>query len=41
MGTLVSMMLPFTGIVLLTWTVQVVVWFLIGTPLGRGSPVDL
>ena len=41
MGTVVSMMLPFTGIVLVTWTILFIIWFLVGIPLGPGSPVDL
>lgn len=41
MGTVVAMMLPYTGIVLVSWTIFFVVWYLIGIPLGPGSPVQL
>ncbi|QDP96707.1 AbgT family transporter [Microlunatus elymi] len=41
MGTVVSMMLPYTGIVLVTWTIFFVVWYLLGIPLGPGAPVHL
>jgi aminobenzoyl-glutamate transport protein len=41
MGTVVSMMLPYTGIVLVTWTIFFVIWYLIGIPFGPGAPVHL
>ncbi|HET6989165.1 MAG TPA: AbgT family transporter, partial [Kribbella sp.] len=41
MGTVVSMMLPYTAIVLVTWTLFYVVWYLIGIPWGPGAPVHL
>ena len=41
MGTVVSMMLPYTGIVLVTWTIFFVIWYLIGIPWGPGAPVHL
>ena len=34
MGTVVSMMLPYTGIVLVTWTIFFVIWYLLGIPWG-------
>jgi aminobenzoyl-glutamate transport protein len=41
MGTVVSMMLPYTFIVLVTWTLFYVAWYLIGIPWGPGAPVHL
>ncbi len=41
MGTVVSMMLPYTGIVLVTWTLFYVLWYVIGIPWGPGAPVHL
>ncbi|HZX04431.1 AbgT family transporter [Kribbella sp.] len=40
-GTVVSMMLPYTGIVLISWTLFYVVWYLIGIPWGPSAPVHL
>ena len=36
MGTVVSMMMPYTVIVLVTWTLYFSVWYLIGHPVGSG-----
>jgi aminobenzoyl-glutamate transport protein len=38
-GTVVAMMLPYMIILSIVWTVFFVVWYLIGIPLGPGSPV--
>ena len=38
-GTVVSLMLPYVIILSVTWTVFFVVWYLLGIPLGPGSPV--
>jgi aminobenzoyl-glutamate transport protein len=40
-GTVVSLMLPVTGILLLMWTLFFVVWYLLGIPFGPGYPVHL
>ena len=40
-GTVVSLMLPVTGILLLLWTIFFVAWYLLGIPLGPGYPVHL
>jgi aminobenzoyl-glutamate transport protein len=40
-GTIVSLMLPVTGILLLMWTLFFVVWYLLGIPFGPGYPVHL
>jgi aminobenzoyl-glutamate transport protein len=41
MGTVVSMMIPYTGVVLVMWTLFFVAWYLVGIPWGPGSPVHL
>jgi aminobenzoyl-glutamate transport protein len=38
-GTVVSLMLPYVLILSVSWTVFFVVWYLLGIPLGPGSPV--
>jgi aminobenzoyl-glutamate transport protein len=38
-GTVVSLMLPYVLILSVAWVVLFVVWYLIGIPLGPGSPV--
>jgi aminobenzoyl-glutamate transport protein len=40
-GTVVSLMLPYVVILSVAWTIFFVVWYLIGIPLGPGSPVKL
>ncbi|MEU8224156.1 AbgT family transporter [Kribbella sp. NPDC048915] len=39
LGTVVSMMLPYTAIVLVTWTLFYVLWYVIGIPWGPDAPV--
>ncbi|TWD84023.1 aminobenzoyl-glutamate transport protein [Kribbella amoyensis] len=41
LGTVVSMMLPYTIIVLVAWTLFYVAWYLIGIPWGPDAPVHL
>jgi aminobenzoyl-glutamate transport protein len=41
LGTVISLMLPFTIVTLVVWTVFYVVWYLIGIPFGPGYPVHL
>ncbi|MDA0183163.1 AbgT family transporter [Solirubrobacter phytolaccae] len=38
-GTVVSLMLPFVVVLSIAWTAFFVVWYLLGVPLGPGSPV--
>jgi aminobenzoyl-glutamate transport protein len=40
-GTVISLMLPYTVILTILWTAFFVVWYLIGIPLGPGAPVHL
>jgi aminobenzoyl-glutamate transport protein len=37
----VSMMLPYTVVVLVTWILFFIAWYLIGIPWGPGAPVHL
>jgi aminobenzoyl-glutamate transport protein len=39
MGTVISMMLPYTVVVLVTWILFFVGWYLLDIPWGPGSPV--
>ena len=38
-GTVISLMLPYVVILYITWTLFFVAWYLLGIPLGPGSPV--
>src|SRR5690349_18852538 len=38
-GTVVSLMLPYVLILSVAWVALFIVWYLIGIPLGPGSPV--
>jgi aminobenzoyl-glutamate transport protein len=38
-GTIISLMIPYTFIVLIVWIVFFVLWYLLGIPLGPGYPV--
>src|SRR4051812_49233022 len=40
-GTVVSLMLPYVVILSIAWTLFFVAWYLLGIPLGPGSPVHL
>jgi aminobenzoyl-glutamate transport protein len=40
-GTVVSMMLPYVLALTIAWTLFFVVWYLLGIPLGPGSPIHL
>jgi aminobenzoyl-glutamate transport protein len=40
-GTVVSLMIPYTVIILAAWTAFFVIWYLLGIPLGPGYPVRL
>jgi aminobenzoyl-glutamate transport protein len=41
LGTIISLMIPYTVIILVTWLVFFVLWYAIGIPLGPGYPVKL
>jgi aminobenzoyl-glutamate transport protein len=38
-GTIISTMLPYTFIFLIAWLVLMVIWILLGLPIGPGSPL--
>jgi aminobenzoyl-glutamate transport protein len=38
-GTIISLMLPYTVVVLVLWIFLFVAWFMLGIPLGPGYPV--
>lgn len=40
-GTIISLMLPYTVIVLVLWIILFVLWFLFGIPLGPGYPIGI
>jgi aminobenzoyl-glutamate transport protein len=40
-GSLVALMLPIAAIVLVAWLVLLIIWFVLGIPLGPGYPVSL
>lgn len=41
LGTIISLMLPYTGILLVVWILFFVIWFVLGIPLGPGYPVAI
>jgi aminobenzoyl-glutamate transport protein len=41
LGTVISLMLPYTVVVLVSWLVLFVAWFYLGIPWGPGAPVHL
>ena len=40
-GTIMSLMIPYTVIVAIAWIVLFIVWYLLGVPLGPGYPVEI
>ncbi|MFN8663181.1 MAG: AbgT family transporter [Thermomicrobiales bacterium] len=38
-GTIISLMIPYTFIILITWVIFFVIWYTLGIPLGPGYPV--
>ena len=41
LGTIISLMLPYTIIVLVAWLIFFVAWYLLGIPMGPGYPTKL
>jgi para-aminobenzoyl-glutamate transporter family len=41
LGTIISLMIPYTIIVLIAWLLFFVVWYLLGIPMGPGYPTKL
>jgi aminobenzoyl-glutamate transport protein len=40
-GSLVALMLPIAAVVLVAWLLFLILWFVLGIPLGPGYPVRL
>ena len=40
-GTVVATMLPYSVVFLIVWTILLIVWFLLGIPVGPGAPMKL
>jgi len=38
-GTLISTMIPYSMIFLIGWTILLIIWMLLGIPLGPGGPL--
>lgn len=38
-GTIVSMMIPYSIVFLIGWTALMVIWFVLGLPIGPGAPI--
>jgi aminobenzoyl-glutamate transport protein len=41
LGTVISLMLPYTLVTLVVWTLFFIVWYLLGIPFGPGYPVHV
>jgi aminobenzoyl-glutamate transport protein len=41
LGTIISLMIPYTFIVLIVWIIFFVLWYVLGIPLGPGYPVHM
>jgi aminobenzoyl-glutamate transport protein len=41
LGTVVSLMIPYTFVVLVAWLIFFILWFLLGIPMGPGYPARL
>ena len=40
-GTLISLMIPYTVFFLIFWTALAMIWYFVGLPLGPASPIFL
>jgi aminobenzoyl-glutamate transport protein len=41
LGTIISLMIPYTFIVLIVWIIFFIIWYALGIPLGPGYPVTV
>ncbi|RYG73021.1 AbgT family transporter [Lentibacillus lipolyticus] len=41
LGTLISNLLPYSIVLFVVWTLFIIVWFVLGLPLGPGGPIYL
>lgn len=39
LGTLISTMMPYTGFFLISWSTFLIIWMLLGIPVGPGAPL--
>lgn len=40
-GTVISLMLPYTIAMLIMWILMAIIWIYLGIPLGPGAPIDI
>jgi aminobenzoyl-glutamate transport protein len=40
-GTLVALMIPYALVILVAWLILLILWFVVGIPLGPGYPVSI
>jgi aminobenzoyl-glutamate transport protein len=40
-GTIVALMIPYAAVILVAWLILLLLWFILGIPLGPGYPVRL
>jgi aminobenzoyl-glutamate transport protein len=38
-GTIIALMLPYVAAIAIAWILLFVAWYLLGIPLGPGSPI--
>ena len=41
LGTIIALMIPYTFVILVTWVIFFVLWYVIGIPHGPGYPVEV
>ena len=41
MGTLIAALLPYTLAFSVVWTLFLIIWYLLGWPVGPGGPIHL
>lgn len=39
LGTLISTMLPYSGVFIVSWSLMLIIWYLLGLPVGPGAPL--
>ncbi len=38
-GTIIALMMPYSIVFFISWTLLLVVWYLVGIPVGPGAPI--
>lgn len=38
-GTIMALMMPYTVVFLISWTILLIVWYVLGIPVGPGAPI--